>query len=126
MMKSTCFRSLEQTGTVPAVQETVILYTKLCLMILISVRTWWGVCCARAGGPSQSFLVVEGFWKMYSPDFEFCPGKLTNGGFPQFSLLFFVLFNSVKTDTKLTLYHMGRVLLFNLSGWDLKYGGLHF
>ena len=40
MMKSTCFRSLGQTGTVPAVQETVILYTKLCLMTLISVRTW--------------------------------------------------------------------------------------
>ena len=32
MMKSTCIRSLGQTGTVPAVQETVILYTKLCLM----------------------------------------------------------------------------------------------
>ena len=28
MMKSACFRSLGQTGTVPAVQETVILYTK--------------------------------------------------------------------------------------------------
>ena len=40
MMKSTCFRSLGQTGTVPAVQETVILYTKLCLMTLISVRAW--------------------------------------------------------------------------------------
>ena len=38
MMKSTCFRSLGQFGTVPAVQETVILYTKLCLMTLISVR----------------------------------------------------------------------------------------
>ena len=33
-MKSTCFRSLGQTGTVPAVQETVILYTKLYLMTL--------------------------------------------------------------------------------------------
>ena len=32
MMKSACFRSLGQTGTVPAVQETVILYTKLCLI----------------------------------------------------------------------------------------------
>ena len=40
MMKSTCFRSLGQTGTVPAVQETVILYTKLSLMTLISVRAW--------------------------------------------------------------------------------------
>ena len=40
MMKSTCFRSLGQTGTVPAVQETVILYTKLCLITLISVRAW--------------------------------------------------------------------------------------
>ena len=40
MMKSTCFRSLGQTGTVPAVQETVILYTKLYLMTLISVRAW--------------------------------------------------------------------------------------
>ena len=40
MMKSTCFRSLGQTGTVPAVQETVILYTKLCLMTLISVCAW--------------------------------------------------------------------------------------
>ena len=38
MMKSTCFRSLGQTGTVPAVQETVILYIKLYLMTLISVR----------------------------------------------------------------------------------------
>ena len=27
MMKSTCFRNLGQSGTVPAVQETVILYT---------------------------------------------------------------------------------------------------
>ena len=36
MMKSTCFRSLGQTGTVPAVQETVILYTKLCLMTQLS------------------------------------------------------------------------------------------
>ena len=40
MMKSTFFRSLGQTGTVPAVQETVILYTKLHLMTLISVRAW--------------------------------------------------------------------------------------
>ena len=40
MMKSTCFRSLGQTGTVPAVQDTVILYTKLCLKTLISVRAW--------------------------------------------------------------------------------------
>ena len=40
MMKSTCIRSLGQTGTVPAIQETVILYTKFCLMTLISVRTW--------------------------------------------------------------------------------------
>ena len=29
IMKSSCFRSLGQTGTVPAVQEAVILYTKL-------------------------------------------------------------------------------------------------
>ena len=40
MIKSTCFRSLGQTGTVPAVQETVILYTKLYLMTPISVREW--------------------------------------------------------------------------------------
>ena len=40
IMKSTCFRSLGQTGTVPAVQETVILYTELYLMTLISVRAW--------------------------------------------------------------------------------------
>ena len=40
MMKSTCFRSLGQTGTVPAVHETVILYTILCLMTVISVHAW--------------------------------------------------------------------------------------
>ena len=28
---------------------------------------------------------------------------------------FFVLFNALKTDTKLTLHHMGKILLFNLS-----------
>ena len=40
MMKSTCVRSLGQTGTVPAVQDTVILYTKLYLMTLISLCAW--------------------------------------------------------------------------------------
>ena len=47
MMKNTCFRSLEQTGTVPAVQETVILYPKLCLMTLTSVRACMINCLLR-------------------------------------------------------------------------------
>ena len=40
---------------------------------------------------------------------------------------FFVLFNEVKRDTKLILHHIWRkFLLFNLSRYDLKSGGLHF
>ena len=42
-----------------------------------------------------------------------------------FFFAFFVLFNAVKTDTKLTLHHMGKILLFNLT-YNLKSGGLHF
>ena len=38
MMKSTCFRSLGQTKAVPAIQEAVILYTKLCLITHLSAR----------------------------------------------------------------------------------------
>ena len=44
--------------------------------------------------------------------FKFYPGKLTNRNFPYGVMLnflcFLVLFNAVKTDTKLTLHHMGK------------------
>ena len=41
-------------------------------------------------------------------------------------LLLFVLFIAVEIDSKLTLHHMGKVLLFNLPSKNLKFGGLHF
>ena len=51
--------------------------------------------------------------------FKLYPSKLTNKISPiwcnvKFPLLFIVLINAVKTDTKLTLHHMGIFLLFNL------------
>ena len=44
----------------------------------------------------------------------------------KFLLCFFILFNAVKTVTKLKLHHMGNLLLFNLPRYNLKSGGLHF
>ena len=50
---------------------------------------------------------------------KFYPSKLTNKNFPQYGVMLnflcFLYFNAVKTDTKLTLHHMGKVFinLFN-------------
>ena len=61
--------------------------------------------------------------KCIPPDFKFHPNKLTDKKNPKIVscyiyiyIFFFVLFNAVKTDTNLTLHHMGILfLLFNLS-----------
>ena len=64
-----------------------------------------------------------------NPYFKFFTSKLTNKNFPiwcnvKFALLF-VLLNAMKTDSKLTLYHMEIFLLFNFPRYNLKSGGFH-
>ena len=57
----------------------------------------------------KMFKWSKTFQKGNPSDFKFYPSKLADKKFPhnvKFCLIFFVLFNAVKTDTKLTLHHM--------------------
>ena len=62
-----------------------------------------------------NFLSGESFQKCNPPDFKFYLGKLINKFSPYGvmlnSLCFIVLFNAVKTDTKLTLHRMGKCFI---------------
>ena len=60
---------------------------------------------------SKLFYGKITFQKCNPPDFKFYPSKLTNKFFPMWCnvkfYLLFVLFNAVKTDSKLALHHLG-------------------
>ena len=97
---------------------------KLCL---ISVRTWEIVYCAKTGRPSQNILVVKNVSKCNPPDFQFYPSKLTNKTYGvMLNFLCFLYCLMQWKHIKLTLYHMGKILLFNLPRQNLKSARLHF
>ena len=62
-----------------------------------------------------NILSGKTFKKCNPPDFKFYLGKLTNifspYGVMLNSLCFIVLFNAVRTDTKLTLHRMGKYFI---------------
>ena len=74
--------------------------------------------CARGGSAvARVFCVLE----ISLPILVFVFGQVDSWGFSPCGvflnlLCFFVLFNSLGTDTKLSLYRMRRLLLFNLPG----------
>ena len=75
----------------------------------------------------KNFNWYKTFHKCNPPDFKLYTGnlKLTNKTIPiwcnvNFSSLFGVLFNVVKTDTKLTLYHMGKIIIIKLTNIKFK------
>ena len=59
------------------------------------------------------------FHKCNPADFKFCPSKFSPYGVMLNFLCFFVLFNAVKTDSKLTLHHLGKIFIIQLT--DIKF-----
>ena len=68
---------------------------------------------------SKNLVVKKTFQKCNPPDFtgESYPSKLTNKFFPHYGVIlifcccFFVLFNAVKTEPKLTLHYMRKIFI---------------